>query len=419
MKRFNEVLTKINDTVISFIKKYWFIIAMVAVVALAIAIRVPLYTKESDDYYFFLKPWYTEICKDAKAFLSKGEADYTPTYMYFLCIISMFKISPESATFLRTLKTISVVFDFATAALIFCIIKFILKKNNVLTLLGTGLALFLPQIFLNSAFWGQCDAIYTFFVVLSLFFALKNKSLWSAVSFGVAFAFKLQSVFFFPVLLLLWLNKKFKFRCFFIIPVVYIILMIPAMICGKSFISCLTVYFTQAGEYVALSMNAPNVYSFMYYTLVDNPSVTKELVPAATVLGLMLIAALCLMIFLTHKDMSKEDVIKIAFLISLFAPYVLPKMHERYFYIAEVLSILYVVINPKKWYISTLAVAGTFQGYITYLFKTFYFNDDDNNLIVGATCILAALILLSYDVFKGKTIGFNQEKPAEVEQNNA
>ncbi len=409
MKKVLNALSIANNAVINFLKKYWFYIALALVCALAIGARIPLYSKKSGDYNNFLVHWYQQAFDNPKSFLGGENGDYTPTYMYFLVMLSWFRIAPMSDALLYAIKTISVVFDFGTAFLIFWIIKFILKKNDALTLLGVFLALFIPQILLNSAFWGQCDSIYTFFVVLSVFLILKKQPLWSAVAFGVSFAFKLQSVFFLPVLVLLWLNKKYHFWYFLLIPVVYIVLMIPAMICGRSFVSCITVYGQQTGEYVYLSLNAPNIYAFMYRSMASNDSVIHHLVPAATVFGLASILVLCIFLFLTQKDIQFEDMIKITFLVALFAPFMLPKMHERYFYIAEVFSILYLVINPKKWYISALAVAGTFQGYNNYLFNTYYLGDGNVNLMIGATLVLAALILLGYDVFKGKKPTFKNE----------
>lgn len=402
MKKVLAALQMTNDAVINFLKKYWLWLSLAVVFALAIVARIPLYSKTTGDYNSFLVNWYNDCYTNSKEFLAKGDVDYTPTYLYSFVVMTWFKIKPFTNSFLYTLKTISVVFDFGTAFLIFYMVKFIFKKNDVLTLISTTLALFLPQILLNSAFWGQCDSIYTFFIVLSLFFIFIKKEMLSAISFGISFALKLQSVFFLPVLVLLWLNKKYKFWYLLLIPVTYIVLMIPAMICGRSFMSCLTVYFTQAEEYTYLSMAAPNIYSFMYKTLTTNDSVASHLVPAATVFGLVLILVVCVIIFATQKDYSFENIIKISFFITLFAPYVLPKMHDRYFYIAEVLAILYIVINPKKWYISLLAVGGTFQGYNLYLFNTYYLGDRDFNMIIGATLIMAALILLGYDLFKKK-----------------
>lgn len=416
MNKIKSALNKANEAVIYFFKKYWFYLALGLVLVLAVLARIPLYSKKTADYNTFLVHWYEEAYTNPKVFLGDGSGDYTPTYMYFLVFFSLLRIAPESDGVLYAIKTLSVIFDFSSAFLIFWMMKFTLKKSDALTLLAVFLALFVPQILLNSAFWGQCDSIYSFFIVLAVFLILQKKPLWSAVAFGVSFAFKLQSVFFLPVLLLLWLNKKYHLWYFLLVPVVYIVLMIPAMICGRSFLSCIVVYAEQTEEYVYLTMNAPNIYSFMYKNLTSNDSVIKHLVPAATVFGLANILVLCVYLFLTQKDIKFEDMIKISFLITLFAPYVLPKMHERYFYLAEMFGIIYLVLNPKKWFIPALAIGGTFQGYNNYLFNTYYLNNDELNLMVGATMIGAALILLGYDVFKGKKPTFKNE---QLEKENA
>ncbi len=414
MAKIGAFFTKVRDVVINFIQKYWFWLSLALVVILAVVIRIPLMTKMSGDYHNFLKPWYQSLLEDAKGFLASDDADYTPTYLYFLAFLSLFKFDIEGQALNYSIKFISMGFELGTAILIFFILKFILKKHDAITLLGVFLALFLPQIFLNSAFWGQCDAIYVFFIVLSLFFVLKGKSAWASVAFAISFTFKLQSIFFLPVLILLWFKKKFKLYWLLLVPVIYVVMMIPAMACGRSFASCINVYFDQTEEYPFLSVNAPSMYIFMYKSQITNESVMDHLVPAATYFGLALIVILLIFLFLAYKDVTLDEIVKISFLLALFAPFVLPSMHERYFYLAEVFAILYVAVNPKKWYISFLAVAGTFQGYNNYLFNTYYLDNNNLNLIVGAISILAALILLIYDTFKGKTLGFPKKEAPQA-----
>lgn len=410
MAKVGLFFTKVRDWVINFIQKYWFWISLAIVLVLAVLIRIPMMTKMSGDYYNFLKPWYEFMLEDPKAFIASGDYDYTPTYMYFLAFLSLFKFDIEGQMLNYSIKCISMAFELGTAILIFFIVKFILKKKDYITLLAVTLALFLPQVFLNSAFWGQCDAIYTFFAVLSLFFVLKNKPMWASLAFGLSFAFKLQSIFFLPVLILLWFKHRFKLYWLLLVPVVYIVLMIPAMACGRGFASCMLVYFDQSGEYPYLTMNAPSVYIFMYRSIVTNESVMEHLVPAATYFGITLAFVLLVFLFLAYKEVTLEDIVKITFLVTLFVPYFLPAMHERYFYIPEIMAILYIVVCPKKWYISFLALAGTFQGYNNYCFNTYYLLNENFNLLIGATSILAALVLLMYDVFKGKTLGFPKKE---------
>lgn len=400
----NDTLISIGNVVIDFIKKYWFYIAIVIVIALAILARVPLYTKRTGDYNTFLSKWYQDMVDNGIAqFLAKGDGDYTPTYMYILAIFAVFKIpAGESDAYLYALKTVSVVFEFLTAGIVFITSKSILGKNNVITFAGICVALFAPTIVFNGAFWGQCDSIFVFFVALSVMLLLIDKQLLASIAFGVAFSFKLQSIFFLPVLGILFLLKKYKFRYFFVIPIVYIIIMIPAMICGRSFASCMGVYFNQTDEYPYLYMNAPNIYAYVYKTITTNISVKTHLIPAATWIGLSVIGITAVFTFVRFKDeeITLDRIIAIAYLFAVLAPYVLPKMHDRYFYLADVMAILYLISKPKKWYIPSLTLAASFTGYIVYLFNTYILDDRHINLRIGATIMLAGLILLMIDVFK-------------------
>jgi len=63
-------------------------------------------------------------------------------------------------------------------------------------------------VIINGAAWGQCDAIYTAFCLGSLYFILADRPAWACILFGLALSFKLQAVFFAPVLLLLFLRGK-------------------------------------------------------------------------------------------------------------------------------------------------------------------------------------------------------------------
>ena len=61
-----------------------------------------------------------------------------------------------------------------------------------------------PIVFLNSAAWAQCDAIYSDFALLAILH-LERKQYTRAMCFlGVSFAFKLQAVFVLPIFLFVY-----------------------------------------------------------------------------------------------------------------------------------------------------------------------------------------------------------------------
>ena len=126
------------------------------------------------------------------------------------------------------------------------------------------LMMVLPTTLLDGACWGQCDSVYAFLVVSSLYFLETDRPMRSALFLSVAFAFKLQTIFFFPVVLLGLLHKKFKLRHALAFFAGYLMTMVPGLIAGKPFIDAIAVYANQSmGQYYdRLTYGAANLYLF-------------------------------------------------------------------------------------------------------------------------------------------------------------
>ena len=82
----------------------------------------------------------------------------------------------------------------------------------------------MPTAFSNSALWGQCDSIYTAFVVFTLYFMLEEKYNLAFIMYGFALTFKLQAIFILPCIGIIFLkNRKFSILKILWIPIVNII----------------------------------------------------------------------------------------------------------------------------------------------------------------------------------------------------
>ena len=90
-------------------------------------------------------------------------------------------------------------------------------------------------------------------------------------------------------------------------------------------------------------------------------------------------------------------------------PYFLPHMHERYFYIVDVLICVYALINPKKFYVAILAITNSMIGYMVYLWNIPFINvvpqeqSDPTKALsfrFGAIIYLIAIIIVSIDLYK-------------------
>ena len=77
-----------------------------------------------------------------------------------------------------------------------------------MALAATALYTFNPAVIYNAAVWGQYDAIYTFFLVLSLMLALKSQPKLSAVAFAIGLLTKPQGIALAPLVAFLIYKKN-------------------------------------------------------------------------------------------------------------------------------------------------------------------------------------------------------------------
>ncbi|MDP4121217.1 MAG: hypothetical protein Q8876_09250, partial [Bacillota bacterium] len=248
----------------------WFGLLIFVTVA-AVIIRILFYNHISLDYKACLLPWAKEISRYG-GFPSLGHSigNYNVPYMVFM---SMFYYLPGE--YLYWLKSFSVIFDFLLAfgaAKIVYLITEDPSKKRIKAIITFSAVIMLPTVLINSAFWGQCDSIYAALAVFSLYFLQKDKLLASSVFFGLSFCFKLQAVFILPVFILVYFSKirnnqwaKNKIIKFLIIPLIFLIVDLPAIIAGRSIQDVLAIYINQSNQYNVLSYNYSNILFYFNY----------------------------------------------------------------------------------------------------------------------------------------------------------
>src|SRR5579884_3359166 len=176
----------------------WFQLLAGILFLLAIVLRVSLYHIQTSDYTVFVSQWYDYIQNHGGfAALRYSFSNYNVPYLYLLTIATYLPV-PK----LIAIKSISVLFDVVLGIFTYLIIN-LKYPRSIAAVIGALVILFAPTIFINSAAWGQCDAIYTAFCLGSLYFLLKERPAWACVFFALAFSFKLQAIFFLPVLLII------------------------------------------------------------------------------------------------------------------------------------------------------------------------------------------------------------------------
>jgi Gpi18-like mannosyltransferase len=323
---------------------------------IALILRMRLFKLQSIDYDWFLSPWYDYIHSHGGfRALKDNFSNYTPPYLYLLTIATYLPIPKVEA-----IKWISVIFDFALAALVLLIIR-LKYEDKTVWILSFFVTLFVPTVFFNSALWGQCDAFYTSALLASVYFIIKRRPVASAIFLGLALTLKLQSVFLFPLFLILYLKKEMPLRVFLLIPAVYLLLILPAWLVGRPFVDLLMIHLRHAGEYTnRLVLNAPNLYQWLPYH--------RVLEKGSLFFAIAMIYLFCFIGYKSRVELEKNIIIKLATASAILVPFVLPHMHERYFFPADALSIIYAFYFPRFFIVPILVLSASFFSYIPVIF---------------------------------------------------
>ncbi len=322
------------------------------ITAAALALRLYIFNAISSDYTKFLSPWLEEMrLLPGVEPITTPIGDYNMPYLYYLFFISRSNIYD-----LYMIKILSVVFDFVLA-LGSAKLTSLFVKNEFAHLLAFFGALFAPTLFLNSAYWGQCDGIYTALSVVALYFALSKRPKASVVFFALAFSFKMQAIFILPVIIFLVLRHKISLKHLTLFPITFFLTLVPSLLCGRSFYDTFSIYIDQTSSYPYLTLNCPSIWALFSASDFDIFGTAALFIAGAVCLVFVVFV-------INYKDRLSDTLLfDAAFILVLLMPFFLPRMHERYFYLAEALSLIYVLIHKKRLFVSPLILL---TGYCVY-----------------------------------------------------
>ncbi len=356
--------------------------ALLAAVLLAAAflLRGVCFPYETLDYQNFLSKW-VDFYRRNLGFRSLAYplGNYNIPYLYFLCLFSYLPIRD-----LYLIKLLSCLFD-------------VLLAFGAMRLAGDcgagGKArigcfftvLFLPTVVLNGALWGQCDSIYVALALLGLSLALEGSPVLSMLCFTLSFGFKLQAVFIMPVMGVLWFRGDYRLRHFALFPLFYVLLVLPAVLLGKPFLETLSLYASQTGSIGdALNYNSPSVYAF-FWRLGKSPEAARlGIVCAFVFMFLLLLYAFCF-----RRRLTNRAVLALALLFAIGIPFLLPHMHDRYFFGADVLSAAFAFVFWPAAPAALLVQFASLLGYHAYLKMRYLLYMDH-----GARALIAALVIV-------------------------
>ena len=335
------------------------VVATYGLIILAFYLRTLCFDYQTLDYQDFLSKWveYYRVNGGVKAF-SAPLGNYNIPYMYFLCLFSYLPVND-----LYLIKLLSICFDVLLAYSVMMLVGLV-RDNNNLKLASFFTVLLLPTVFLNGSLWAQCDSIYAALALLGLWLALDDRPIPSVLCFTLSFGFKLQAVFILPIMAVLLFTKKYKAWHLALFPAFYIALVIPAVIMGKPFVETLTLYASQTGSIGSgLNYNSPSVFALFRYVQDEAAASTAGII--AAFIFMFAVLGLC---FVKRKAMGDKQIIIAAALLSLGIPFLLPHMHDRYFFLADVMTVVLAFIYfPWAIPVAVLTQFASILGYHAYL----------------------------------------------------
>ena len=210
------------------------ILYLAAMTMIGLAIRAILRVVTTVDWEMYWDPWISDLKEMGFSYLATDRYDYAPSFVYILWVISKLPINPMTGY-----KAIHIALDFVAAAVMG---KLVMEStgSKIKSFCAYGLMLIVPTIWADSALWAQCDIIFMFFILLCFYYLFREMPSRAMFFYGLAFAFKLQSLFVFPFLVILWVNRKIKIQHFLWIPGLYFLSIIPAWIAGRPLICLLS-----------------------------------------------------------------------------------------------------------------------------------------------------------------------------------
>ncbi|HEX8448587.1 MAG TPA: hypothetical protein VF652_03250 [Allosphingosinicella sp.] len=305
------------------------------------------WTRQTLDMRDFLLPWLGHIeARGPVGAFAQPFSNYSPPYLYLLAAVSPLA---EAIGGRSVIKGLSVLGNLWLAFAVYGLLK---AAGARMPARAAALVLVIPTVAINAALLGQCDAMWSAACVTAIACAIRRRLAWMLFWCGVAFAIKAQAAFCAPFVVAVLLQEKAPWHLWLIPPAAYLAAMLPAWLAGWPAADLATIYLRQAQWFDALSLNAPNIWAVVQQLRIP-PAVPLDRIAFAAAGG----GALLYVAIFARRRLDPERMIAAALLASLLLPGLLPRMHERYFFLADVLAFaLAAVARDRPAWLIFLAV---------------------------------------------------------------
>ena len=310
------------------------VLLLCALCALAMLARLSFVERSSGDYDVYLASWLEKLAAGSFADGMKADVgEYNVLYQYILFLITRLSVPP-----LYAVKAVSFIGDAALAGAVAALAT----REGKPGMAAFGAMLLLPTAVLNGGMFAQCDSLYAACALWGLAQALRGRPACSAACFALSLAFKLQAVFLLPIVAVLWADRKLRVADAGVFLLTLAAVMLPAVLGGKSPARIIGIYTAQTGLYTGLNYGAANLFGLMLTQGLD--------VYAYGGFAMALALGACVLLvgagMRRAGRMSEDSYVHLALLLALVIVFLLPRMHERYFYLAGALSVALACRRP-------------------------------------------------------------------------
>ena len=286
------------------------------------------------------------------------------------------------------IKAISLPFDFALAFFVYRCVALRYRESRTAPLYAAAATLLAPAVVVNGAMWGQSDAIYATFLVACLYCLLTRRPGRAFAAFGLALAFKAQAVFFAPFLLWVLVKRRVDWPWGLLSPLVYVATLVPSWILGRNFYEMLFTYPDQSGQFSELVKGAANLYQWL-------PDSLYPYWPAGAAFTGAFVLAVALVVRKSRAVLGPDLLVTLAAFSVLVVPYLLPKMHDRYFFPADALVVVLAFYRPRLWFLAPAVMLVSAQSHLLFLTGV-----EVVPLAVCAAILLVVLVVLGRRLFR-------------------
>jgi Gpi18-like mannosyltransferase len=350
----------------------------------------------------FLIPWYRHIVETGRlAAFAEPFSNYSPPYLYLLSAATLFDGVAEPQAIIRGLSLL------ITVALGLSLRDLLLAAgaDRWMADLSAFTPFLLPSAIINAAMLGQCDALWAAPCLMAVAAALRRKPGRMLAWCGVAFAIKAQAAFIAPFALGALLGMRGPLRVWLVAPAAYLACLVPALMLGWPIEHILSVYLRQSQHFAGqASVSAANPWLMLTYAGVARPAL---ILPLAS--GLALLAGIGVTAVTRTAQLSQ--LLRLALLSALAMPFLLPQMHERFFFLADMLGLALALTNrdARSIILAALVQLGSLLSLLAYITGETALRLEAGLgtpvLAIGAfLCFTAALVLLIRDTVSRRAL---------------